>query len=92
MIISQVIHPDDERILDAQGISKQFLNYFQSLDKSVGESALGRDQTISGHVRKSLDVAAQHARTVDEQGGYSKIAHGVGTLCSLFPGQFASFG
>jgi hypothetical protein len=61
---------------NTQGISKRFLAYFQNLDKSVGESALGRHQTISGSVLRSLDTAAQHARTVDEQGGYSKIAHG----------------
>jgi len=58
-----------------QGISKRFLSYFQSLDKSVGERALGRDQTITGKVQTSIGAAAQHARAVDEKGGYSKVAN-----------------
>ncbi|KAF8967097.1 hypothetical protein BDZ97DRAFT_1917048 [Flammula alnicola] len=58
-----------------QGISKRFLAYFHTLDKSVGERALGPDQTISAKVQTTVDHAAQQARALDEQKGYSKIAH-----------------
>lgn len=61
-----------------KGISKQFLNYFQSLDSSIGAKALGPDQTISGKVTSTIQTATQHARTVDEQKGYSKVA---GDVC-----------
>ncbi|KAH9986580.1 hypothetical protein BJV77DRAFT_1028544, partial [Russula vinacea] len=61
--------------LDAEkGISNRFLNYFQSLDSSIGAKALGPDQTISGRVTSTIQTATQHARTVDEQKGYSKVA------------------
>lgn len=61
-----------------KGISKRFLNYFQSLDSSIGAKALGPDQTISGKVTSTIQTATQHARTVDEQKGYSKVA---GDVC-----------
>jgi len=57
------------------GISTRFLNYFQSLDKSVGERALGRDQTISGKLQATVGSATQQARAMDEQKGISKIAN-----------------
>jgi hypothetical protein len=58
-----------------QGISKRFLSYFHSLDKSVGERALGPDQTISAKVQSTIDTATTQARAMDEQKGFSKIAH-----------------
>jgi TRAP-type mannitol/chloroaromatic compound transport system substrate-binding protein len=58
-----------------QGISKRFLSYFHSLDKSVGERALGPDQTISAKVQSTIDTATTQARAMDEQRGFSKIAH-----------------
>jgi len=58
-----------------QGISKNFLSYFQNLDKTVGHHALGPNQTITGKLQATIDAATQHARGVDEQGGYSKSAH-----------------
>ncbi|KIK03316.1 hypothetical protein K443DRAFT_676798 [Laccaria amethystina LaAM-08-1] len=57
-----------------QGISKRFLSYFQSLDKSVGERALGPDQTILGKLQSTVASASEQARAVDEQKGYSKTA------------------
>jgi len=61
--------------LDAEkGISNRFLNYFQSLDSSIGAKALGPDQTLSGKVTTTIQTATQHAKTVDEQKGYSKVA------------------
>jgi len=71
--------------LDAEkGISKRFLNYFQSFDSSIGAKALGPDQTISGRVTSTIQTATQHAKTVDEQKGYSTVAGDYYTraLCS----------
>jgi len=58
------------------GISNTFLSYFQNLDKTAGHHVLGPNQTITGKVQATIGAAAQHARGVDEQRGYSKIAHG----------------
>ncbi|KAF8158240.1 hypothetical protein B0H34DRAFT_707982 [Crassisporium funariophilum] len=66
-----------ERAIDMdnkQGISKRFLSYFNTLDKTVGERALGPDQTISAKVATTVDNATQQAKSIDEQKGYSKIA------------------
>ena len=57
-----------------KGISQRFLNYFQSIDSSIGAKALGPDQTLSGKVTSTIQTATQHAKTVDEQRGYSKVA------------------
>jgi len=61
-----------------KGISNRFLSYFQSVDSSIGAKALGPDQTISGKVTSTIQTATQHAKTVDEQKGYSKVA---GDVC-----------
>lgn len=58
-----------------QGISKRFLDYMRSLDSTVGQKALGPDQTMSGKVQSTLMGARTRAKTIDEQKGYSKIAH-----------------
>ncbi|ETW82006.1 hypothetical protein HETIRDRAFT_418015 [Heterobasidion irregulare TC 32-1] len=68
-ILQRAIHIDNEK-----GISKRFLNYFQSVDTSLGAKALGPDQTISGKVTSTLQNATQQARAVDEQKGISKSA------------------
>ncbi|KAF8654604.1 hypothetical protein AX16_003517 [Volvariella volvacea WC 439] len=57
-----------------QGISSKFLNYVHSLDSSLGSRALGPDQTISGKIQSTVQAAAQQAKTVDEQKGFSKTA------------------
>ena len=62
---------------DKQGISKKFLSYMSDLDKSVGQSALGPHQTISGKVQSSLKEAHTRVKSVDEQKGYSKLAQEV---------------
>ncbi|KAL4070030.1 hypothetical protein V8B97DRAFT_1967714 [Scleroderma yunnanense] len=58
-----------------QGISKKFLSYIHGLDKSIGQHALGPDQTISGKVQSTFYQARDRAKSVDEQKGISKIAH-----------------
>jgi len=68
-ILQRAIHLDSEK-----GISKRFLGYFQSLDSSIGAKALGPDQTITGKVSSTIQTATQHAKTVDEQKGYTKVA------------------
>jgi RNA recognition motif-containing protein len=79
-ILQRAIHLDAEK-----GISKRFLNYFQSLDLSIGAKALGPDQTISGKVTSTIQTATQRARTVDEQKGYSKVAGGYYTRALSSP-------
>jgi hypothetical protein len=69
-ILQRAIEMDNK-----QGISKQFLSYFHSLDKSVGKHTLGPDQTISGKLQSTVDKAVQQARTIDEEKGYSKTVH-----------------
>ncbi|KAI0290113.1 hypothetical protein B0F90DRAFT_645190 [Multifurca ochricompacta] len=68
-ILRRAIQLDNEK-----GISKNFLGYFQSLDSSIGAKALGPDQTISGKVTSTIQTATQHAKAMDEQKGYSKVA------------------
>ncbi|KAF9561338.1 hypothetical protein CPC08DRAFT_817758 [Agrocybe pediades] len=74
MLSDQVLQKAIE-IDTKQGISSRFLNYFQSLDKQVGQRALGQDQTISAKLQATVDQAAQQAKAVDEQKGISKTAH-----------------
>jgi len=69
-ILQRAIEIDNER-----GISKRFLSYIQGLDKTVGEKALGPDQTLSSKLQATVGQATQQARAVDEQRGYSKIAN-----------------
>jgi len=65
---------------DKQGISKRFLKYMQDLDTSIGQKALGPEQTVSGKVQSTLKGAHQRAKTIDEQKGLSKVAHEVGKI------------
>jgi len=60
-----------------QGISTRFLNYMQQFDKAAGSRALGPDKTLSGKVQETLSQATSQARSVDEQKGYTKVAHEV---------------
>lgn len=70
-------------LTDKQGISKRFLSYFTTLDKTAGSRAVGPDQTLSGKVQSTLSNAAAQARSMDEQKGYSKVAHDVGITLRL---------
>jgi len=58
-----------------QGISKKFLTYFNQFDKTIGERALGKDQTISGKVFETFNNAQSQARSIDQQKGYTAVAH-----------------
>jgi hypothetical protein len=68
-VLQRAIEMDRER-----GISTRFLNYFHSLDKTVGERALGPEQTLSAKVQTTVGQAAEQAKEIDAKKGYSKIA------------------
>ena len=70
--------------VEQHGISQKFLNYFQSVDKTIGERALGPQQTLSGKVQATYEQATQQARAMDQQKGYSKIASDVRYSLSRF--------
>ena len=63
-----------------KGISKRFLNYFQSLDTTLGEKALGPEKTISGKVYETVGNAHKSAKSIDEQKGITKTAWDVRTI------------
>jgi hypothetical protein len=65
-------------VVGKQGISKRFLDYFHSIDTSIGARTLGPEQTISGKVQSTVTAATQQAKAVDEHRGLSKTAHDVG--------------
>ncbi|TFK19991.1 hypothetical protein FA15DRAFT_673897 [Coprinopsis marcescibilis] len=69
-VLAKAIELDKEK-----GISTKFLNYVHQLDKTVGERALGPDQTVSGKVQSTVESAQQQARAVDQQKGYLKTFH-----------------
>lgn len=70
-------------LLRLWGFSKRFLTYFNQFDKGVGARALGENQTLTGKAQELLSGATTQARGVDEQKGYSKIAHEVGSCLHL---------
>ncbi|KAH0832238.1 hypothetical protein J3R83DRAFT_13212 [Lanmaoa asiatica] len=57
-----------------QGISKKFMSYISDLDKSVGQRALGPEQTVSGKFQTTFKEAHTRAKSIDEQKGYTKTA------------------
>lgn len=60
-----------------KGISKRFLSYIQSVDKTGGEKVLGPGQTFSARTQATIDSVTTQAKALDQQKGYSKIAHEV---------------
>ena len=78
MVIHSYILPGDTihpcPMLAKQGISKRFLNYFHSLDVSLGAKTLGPEKTISQKVQETVKTAAGQARSVDEQQGLTRTA------------------
>ena len=53
----------------------------QSLDKSMGERALGPDKTITSHIQSNVQTATQTAteqmNKIDPQGRYTDLFHAV---------------
>ncbi|KAJ7043826.1 hypothetical protein C8F04DRAFT_679367 [Mycena alexandri] len=76
-----------------QGISKRFLSYLTTVDTTIGNKALGPDQTVSGKVVETVTAATQQVRSVDEQKGYSKTAgdYYSKALASSFGGKVREF-
>ncbi|VDC04588.1 unnamed protein product [Peniophora sp. CBMAI 1063] len=68
-ILQRAIEVDSQK-----GISKRFLTYFQSLDTTLGEKALGPEKTISGKVSETIGNAHKSAKSIDEQKGITKTA------------------
>ena len=58
--------------IEKKGISKRFLDYFHSIDSTLGQKALGPDQTISGKVQSSVSGGIGQARAFNEQKGVTK--------------------
>jgi len=75
------------------GISNKFLAYMTTLDKNIGQRALGSEQTISGKVQSTLKDAHTRAKSIDEQKGFSKTAHEYYSkaLASPFGKSFLTF-
>ena len=68
-----------------QGISERFISYFRSIDSTLGQKALGPDQTISGKVQSSVSGGINQAKTFNEQKGVTKKVGDVSALLPLFP-------
>jgi hypothetical protein len=71
-------------LIEKQGISKRFLEYFHSVDSTLGQKALGPDQTISGKVHSSVSGGINQAKAFNEQKGVTKKVGDVRTLLPLF--------
>ena len=69
---------------EKQGISKRFVDYFHSIDSTLGQKALGPDQTISGKVQSSVSDGISQARSFNEQKGVTKRVGDVSALLPLF--------
>jgi len=53
------------------------------MDKTIGERALGPQQTVSAKLKDTVEHATQQARSIDQQKGYLKIANDVGFSLSI---------
>ena len=56
---------------DKQGISTKFLNFFNSLDHSVGAKVVGEDKTVSGKLNEHAAAVMAKTREVDQNRGVS---------------------
>lgn len=57
---------------EQKGISTRFLGFINSIDSTIGQKALGPDQTISGKVQSSVSGGISQARSFNEQKGVTK--------------------
>lgn len=71
-------------VIEKQGISKRFLDYFRSFDSTLGQKALGPDQTISGKVQSSVSGGINQAKAFDERKGVTQKVGEVRTPLPLF--------
>lgn len=56
---------------DKQGISSRFLNFFNSIDHTVGQKVIGENQTVSGKVNEQASVVINKTKEVDQKQGVS---------------------
>lgn len=56
---------------EKQGISTRFLDFFHSLDKSVGAKVVGEDKTVSEKINEHAAAVVGKAREVDQNRGVS---------------------
>lgn len=54
-----------------QGISTRFLNFFNSLDHTIGSKVVGEDKTVSGAVNEQAATVIAKTREVDQNRGVS---------------------
>ena len=69
---------------EKQGISQRFISYFRSIDSTLGQKALGPDQTISGKVQSSVSDGINQAKSFNEQKGVTKKVGDVSAPLPLF--------
>ncbi|WVQ97184.1 hypothetical protein IAU59_004294 [Kwoniella sp. CBS 9459] len=58
-----------------QGISSRFLNFFNSLDATVGNKVVGENKTVSGKITESAAAGVAKAREVDQHRGFTAKFH-----------------
>jgi len=54
-----------------QGISSRFLNFFNSIDHTVGGKVIGENQTVSGKVGEQASFVVNKTKEVDQHRGVS---------------------
>jgi hypothetical protein len=64
-----VEHRSDEA--EKQGISSKFLDFFHSLDHTVGNKVIGEEKTVSGKLNEGAAAVVGKAREVDQNRGVS---------------------
>jgi len=67
-----------ERAIDfdqKQGISSRFLNFFNSLDHTVGHRVIGENQTVSGKVNEQASFVYNKTKEVDQNRGVTARMH-----------------
>jgi hypothetical protein len=60
---------------DKQGISNRFLNFFNSMDQSVGQRVVGENKTVSGKLNEQAQIIAAKTKEVDQNRGVSAKFH-----------------
>ena len=56
---------------EKHGISKNFLDFFNSIDHKAGHHLIGENQTVSGRLNESAAAATAKAREIDQNRGIS---------------------
>lgn len=62
-------------VIEKQGISSRFLNFFNGLDHTVGSKVVGENQTVSGKLTETAQSAYAKTKEVDQNRGVSARVH-----------------